>query len=206
MVALYTTTPKPQGNADNSCAEPVFASAGTIVACLLVAAFLRSVWVRLSRKQQITSSSSHATKSLSERQHDADSREEGEAFLEDSLEVEEDEQVRYCPICRSMFLPDTEVCDECGVELVDDPPCPNSSGEDERKTTVRVARITNPIRCKLVVSFLTAQGIPCTVTRMSILGDVGGDIHVFEEDAFHAKRLIVEYLSALEEVASSPSH
>ncbi len=106
--------------------------------------------------------------------------------------------LRYCPVCNSAFLPDTEVCDECGVELQNEPADPLPTQALERDSTVHVARILDPIRCNLVVGLLRNEGIPCSVARASVLGNLGGDIYVFLGDAFHAKRLIQEYLDELE--------
>lgn len=113
----------------------------------------------------------------------------------DSLDVL---PLRYCPICHSSYLPNTEVCEECSVELEDEPdeePVTRPSmGSD---ATVRIARIPDPIQCNLVVGLLQNQGIPCVVSRATVWGNHGGDIYVLLGDAFHAKRLVRDYLMEL---------
>jgi hypothetical protein len=106
--------------------------------------------------------------------------------------------LRYCPVCNSAYLPGTEECEECGIELQNEPEDPLSSPPVGRDSTIRIARIPDPIRCSLVTALLHNQGIPCVVSRASVLGNLGGDIYVFVGDAFHARRLIREYLADLE--------
>ncbi|MCX7625845.1 MAG: hypothetical protein N2Z21_06500 [Candidatus Sumerlaeaceae bacterium] len=119
----------------------------------------------------------------------------------DSLEVL---PLRYCPICRSTYLPNTETCEECSIELQDEPddePLTRPSiGND---STVRIARIPDPIQCNLVVGILQNQGIPCVVSRATVWGNHGGDIYVLLADAFHAKRLVRDYLAELSKERSS---
>lgn len=120
----------------------------------------------------------------------------------DSLDVL---PLRYCPICHSSYLPNTEVCEECSVELEDEPdeePVTRPSiGND---ATVRIARIPDPIQCNLVVGLLQNEGIPCVVSRATVWGNHGGDIYVLLGDAFHAKRLVRDYLTELAKEHSTP--
>jgi hypothetical protein len=128
-----------------------------------------------------------------------------EPFSEDSAPTIDSLDVlplRYCPICHSTYLPHTEECEECCVELQDEPdedPQPPSIGRD---STVRIARISDPIHCNLVVARLQNEGIPCVVSQAPVLGHHGGDLFVLLSDAFHAKRLVREYLAELEKECS----
>lgn len=178
--------------------EPTLASSAWLVPfvlCALVASF----WARRGRttaSSPLASQTSEAA-SLSQSQPASD-----ETTPQEDSEAENFDQqsLRYCPVCLSAYLPETQTCDECGVDLDDEPleeAEPNPPAGRER--TVRIARISDPIRCSLVLSFLHTQGIPCTLARNIVMGATGGDIYVFEGDAFHAKRLIYEFLLELEQ-------
>ncbi len=167
------------------------ASFGTLIPLVALAATLHFFFRKRSRPEPVQRHPSHPAV---EPTPTADSL--AEDFDNATLEVL---PLRYCPVCHCAYLPETETCDECGVELQAEPP------EDELGTTpygsdstIRVARIPDPIRCNLVIALLRNQGIPCTLSQATVLGHHGGDIYVLLRDAYHAKFLIREYLSELE--------
>jgi hypothetical protein len=174
------------------------ASVGTILPTLAIVAALQLLMRKIGR----STTRQHTVSKTSQAPTEEETALGIDGVANASLEVL---PLRYCPVCASAYVPETEICEECGVELQSEPEEDDSRttsyGND---TTIRVARISDPLKCSLVLGLLRNQGIPCTLSQATVLGHHGGDIHVLLRDAYHAKVLIREYLSELEQESVAP--
>lgn len=106
-------------------------------------------------------------------------------------------ETRFCPICYGEYVSGTLVCEDCGVELVEETDIPENDPPIE-EGLVRVCAINGFLRTQLIRQFLAANHIPCSTSR-SMFGDaIGCDFYVFESDALRAKKLIQQYLTDFE--------
>jgi len=72
--------------------------------------------------------------------------------------------LRYCPVCRAEYAPDTERCHDCDVDLVDsleEQPVPEKAQTAEPLVTV--AAFDTPLKASILASRLEAEGIECFV-------------------------------------------
>jgi predicted amidophosphoribosyltransferase len=109
-------------------------------------------------------------------------------------------ETRFCPVCFAEYVSGTLLCEDCGIELVDETEVPENDPPIE-EGLVRIWQINGFLRSQLIRQYLAANRIPCSTTR-SMFGDaIGCDLYVFESDALRAKRLIHQYLTDCEESA-----
>lgn len=99
---------------------------------------------------------------------------------------------RFCPICFGEYLRDTEQCEDCGIDLVDEDSLPDSA-PSINESMVAVARVP-ALSGQLVSQYLIANNVPSILSQNSFWGDIlEADIYVFESDALRAKRLLQYY-------------
>jgi hypothetical protein len=89
----------------------------------------------------------------------------------------------FCPECGTEYAPGVTRCEECGVDLVAEPP-PAAVDTAEWKDLVTVLVTDDPALVPVARSMLEAEGIPCFARGDGLqdlvgLGRVGGSNLVF---------------------------
>lgn len=100
----------------------------------------------------------------------------------------------FCPVCRSEFLPGTQDCEDCAVDLVEIDDLPEREVRI-RETLMRVANLEPGFDAVLVGGLLESHRIPCDIMRSSPFASFGAQVFVFESDAVRARRVIRGYLA-----------
>lgn len=109
---------------------------------------------------------------------------------------------RFCPVCRSEYIPGTTTCEDCGIDLVDENDVPqNDPPIDER--LLRISTIGNYLTAQLIRQHLWANRIPCVIIRNSICDFLDSQLFVFESDALRAKKVIRQFMLDNEEIVTS---
>ncbi len=129
----------------------------------------------------------------------------------------------FCPVCHAEFIPGFTVCDECGVELVDELPAESPRGKaavnrlsgsapgdpaagsrdpsaSRPVELVTVFRSGDSGMVALVKSVLTSAGIPFA-DSWAVFGG-GGAVRVDREDAADALALLAELEASADEPES----
>lgn len=101
----------------------------------------------------------------------------------------------FCPICTDEYLADTDRCEDCGVQLVDEEDLAEPTDARIDEGVVRVLRIRSGSQAQMIRSLFSANRIPCSVLRCTPCDVFGTDVFVFESDALRAKRLVRQFIS-----------
>ncbi|MBX7243893.1 MAG: DUF2007 domain-containing protein [Candidatus Sumerlaeaceae bacterium] len=105
---------------------------------------------------------------------------------------------QFCPICNTEYVAGTDHCEDCGVELVEEP---DQQPHDPpvQQDLVRVFRIRDSLKGHLIHEFLSSNGVRNTYVRSALWDVFGADIYVLESDVLRAKKIIHQFLEETEE-------
>jgi hypothetical protein len=109
----------------------------------------------------------------------------------ESIEFSESQ---FCPVCRAEYIAGTTACEDCGVDLVEEPDVPEFAPRINERL-IRIPNVTNVINAQLLRQYLFAYRIPSLLVRNSIADILESDLYVFESDALRARKIIVQFLS-----------
>lgn len=111
-----------------------------------------------------------------------------------SPESVEFSESQFCPVCLAEYIAGTTACEDCGVDLVEEPDVPEFAPRINERL-IRIPNVTNVINAQLLRQYLFAYRIPSLLVRNSIADILESDLYVFESDALRARKIILQFLS-----------
>jgi hypothetical protein len=112
----------------------------------------------------------------------------------------------FCPKCRTEYVEEVKICDDCGTALVETLGVENKKDADEYREGAAIFTTNNSIEANFIKSLLLSNGIECFIDNehlvsINILFSQAVPIKVLvaKQDETKAKEIVARYYADMRE-------